>query len=314
MNIFILDSKEYSKKALEIYSKLGKVSENIFEDGKLPPHFNETEVLVIRLNKVTAEMMDAAPNLKVVASPTTGLNHIDLKAAEERGIKVISLRGRREFLDKIYATSENTVALTLALLRRIPTAHQHVLAGGWNRQNFIGSEISGRTVGIIGCGRLGSRVAEIMNFMGAKIVAFDPYQTKESVSNCVSLKRLDDVLAESDILSLHIALTKETEKMAGEPWFAKIKHGSYLINTSRGEVIDEAAFLGALESGRLAGAAIDVMAGEDGSGKHLVGNSLIAYARTHDNLIITPHMSGATRESMALTEELIAEEMVAFFK
>lgn len=309
MKILIFDSLGYSKKALEIYSKLGEVYQNIPEDGKLPPYFSEAEVLVIRLNKVTAEMMNAAPNLKIIASPTTGLNHIDLNAAEGRGIKVVSLKGKRGFLDKIYATSEHSLALMLALLRRLPAAHAHVLSGGWDRSKFIGNEISGKTVGIVGLGRLGSRLAQILHCMGAEVIAADPFADKSKIPPHVSLVGMPELLEKADIVSVHVPLEDATRNMFGEKEFNAMKPGVFFVNTSRGEVVEEKALLGALESGRLAGAAIDVMSGEGGNGTHLLDNGLLAYARSHDNLIITPHIGGATGESMAATEEFIANEV-----
>ncbi len=312
--VLILDPEDYSRGALKSYASLGEVRAERLEGAGLLEALKEIEVLVIRLTKITRGMIDAAPNLKVIASPTTGLNHIDLGAAEEKGIKVISLKGRRDFLDKIFATSEHTMALMLALLRRIPAAFNRVLSGEWNRQKFVGQEISGKTIGIVGLGRLGTRVAEIANAMGAKIIAADPHANGDKAPQYVTMVQLPELLAGADIVSVHIPLEKETENLFGEHEFQTMKQGAFFINTSRGEVVNESALLRALESGHLGGAAVDVMAGEDGSGAHLAGNSLISYAKNHDNLIITPHLGGATRESMALTEELIAREVVAFLK
>jgi len=252
-----------------------------------------------------------APALKIIATPTTGLDHIDQAAAADRNIKIISLKGWREVTDKIYATSEHTIGLLLALLRKIPAAHAHVANGGWERQKFIGTEISGKTIGIVGCGRLGSRVAEILHVMGATILGFDPHQSKETVPARVELvPDLSGMLGKSDIVLVHAYLTPETAGLIGEGEFVALKPGAFLVNTARGKIIDETAMLDALASGKLAGAALDVLDNEEASGEFLKNNPLQEYAASHDNLILTPHMGGATRESMGLTEEAIAEAVV----
>lgn len=275
----------------------------------LDQELQDAEVLVIRLKNVDKTLMDKAPNLKIIASPTTGLNHIDLAEVEKRGIKIVSLKGRRDITEKIYATSELTVGLMFAVMRRIHDYHNHVMDGGWNRQRYIGQEISGKTIGFIGCGRLGIRVAEIVKAMGAKAIGTDPYQDPKNIPSFIEMMPEDDLLAQSDIVTLHAELRPDNEKMIGASQFSKMKKGAYFINTARGQLVDETALLQALESGHLAGAAIDVMDKEDQQATHLPGNPLLAYAKTHPNLVIVPHIGGATRESMGLTEIAIANEV-----
>lgn len=308
--VVVLEPQGYSPVALETYASLGTVCAHPLREEERMSVCADAEVFVVKLGKVTAELMALAPKLRVIASPTTGLDHIDLAAAERRGVKIVSLKGKRELLDKIFATSELTVTLILSLLRFVPAAHRHVLGGSWNRQVFIGREVSGKTVGIVGCGRLGARVAIILQAMGARVIATDPYQAAERIPAGVTLVSLNELLDQSDIVTVHVDLRPENEKMFGTEQFTRMKPGAYFINTSRGQMVDETALLQALTSGHLGGAALDVMQGEDADGRHLEQNSLVAYARTHANLLFTPHLGGATWESMGVTEEAIAREVV----
>lgn len=306
----ILEPENYSPSALRLYEKLGTVSSKRLAEAERAEALRDAHVMVIRLGKVTKAILDEAPNLEVIASPTTGLNHIDLDEVERRGIKIVSLKGRRDITEKVYATSEHTVALLLALIRRIPGFQNHVTAGGWDRQRFIGSEISGKTVGIVGCGRLGIRVAEILHAMGAHLVGTDPHQAKEKIPSFVEMVSEKDLLQQSDMVSLHVDLRPENEHMFSKEQFDAMKRGAFFVNTSRGQLVDESALLDALRSGTLAGAAIDVMDNEDPQGAHLIENPLVEYAKAHENLILTPHIGGATKESMAMTEDAIASEVL----
>jgi len=312
--VVILESEHYSPSAIELYTRLGTVAFGEEVKKNSEEVLKEAEVLVIRLGTVSKTLLDQAPHLKVIASPTTGLNHINLEEVQKRGITIVSLKGRRDLTEKIYATSEHTIALLLGLIRRIPAFQTQVLQYGWDRQQFIGSEIAGKTVGIIGCGRLGIRVAEIVRVMGAHVIGSDPYQTQESVPDFIERVNEEALLAQSDIISLHADFRQENIHLLSQEQFMKMKEGAFFINTSRGQLVDERALLEALRSEHLAGAALDVMDHESPDGNHLQDNPLIEYAATHDNLIITPHIGGATKESMALTEESIALEVLKIFK
>jgi D-3-phosphoglycerate dehydrogenase len=312
MLTYVREPEGYSPLALETYRRLGEVV--LRETGKPDDEraLAEAEAMVIRLDPIRKDILDRMPKLRLIAVPTTGLNHIDTAETERRGIRIVSLKGRRDITEKIYATSELTVGLMLALLRRIPWAHGHVAADeGWDRMRFVGREISRKTVGILGCGRLGSRVATILQAMGATVIATEPNQPPDKIPAGVEVVPLDELLRRSDILSIHVDLNPQTTKFFGAAEIAKMKPGAYLVNTSRGEVMDEAPVLAALESGHLAGAALDVMDAEHPSGSHLKGNGLVAFAKKSDRLILVPHIGGATLESMHLTEEAIADEAVA---
>jgi D-3-phosphoglycerate dehydrogenase len=264
------------------------------------------DVVWVRLRtRVDAALLARAPRLRFLVTATTGLDHIALDEAERRGIRVLSLRGQTDFLRGIHATAEHTLALTLALLRKLPGAVFHTTRGGWNRDLFRGNEIFGRTVGIVGWGRIGRMVQSLFEAFGANVLICDPYATD------VPAPRLDlrELLRRSDIVTLHVNLCEQTRRMIGPAEFSSTRPGSWLINTSRGDIVDEDALLNSLCSGHLAGAALDVLCEEDAHG--MESSPLVQYARVHNNLILTPHIGGCTFESMAATEEFLAERLIA---
>ena len=299
--IVVAESEGFSANALEILNGVGAVVTADFDRAGLLRSVDDADVLWVRLrNRIDAEVMDAAPRLRCILSATTGLDHIDLVAAHRRGIEVISLRGETGFLRYVHATAEHTVALILALLRRLPAAAEHAAGGGWNRDRFRGRELHGKTVGIVGLGRLGKMVAPLVASFGARVVFADPNAPPGMAMP------LADLLKHADIVTLHVNLAEDSRGFFGRTELQAMRRGGWLINTSRGELIDEAALLEALESGRLAGAALDVLSGE--SDGDLATHPLVRYAREHDNLILTPHIGGCTSESMEKTETYLAEK------
>jgi D-3-phosphoglycerate dehydrogenase len=289
---------------MEVLKTLGDVVAGDLDRAELIGAISDVNVLWVRLrHRIDRELLDAACKLRVIASPTTGLDHIDLASAAERGITVVSLRGATEFLRDVRATAELTIGLMLSLLRQIGAASRDVVAGNWNRDRFKGRELRGATVGLVGYGRLGRLVAGYLRAFGANVIATDPYVSTADVP----LVALSALLAQSDIVSLHVALTEQTHGLIDARAFSGLKPGALLINTSRGAIVDETALLSALDSGRLAGAALDVIAGEHSDG--LRDSPLVAYAAGHENLLITPHIGGCTFESMEATEVYLAEQL-----
>lgn len=271
----------------------------------------DIDVLWVRLrHKIDREVMEAAPNLRMIATPTTGLNHIDLREAEQRGIHVISLQGATDFLQSVYATAEHTVALILGLMRHLPAAHEHVISGHWNRDLFIGNELHGKTAGVIGYGRLGKMVAKYLRSFGMRVLATDVRNNEEVEHSDIAMVSLDHLLRTSDVVTLHVALSDRTQGFLGSREFACMKPGSWFINTGRGELVDERALLDALQKGHLGGAALDVLCDEYSSS--LRDNSIVRYAQQHRNLLITPHIGGCTKESREKTECFLAARVVDF--
>lgn len=310
--ILVTEASNFSETAAQRLADAGEVILADLDRGQLLESVSRADVIVIRLrHKIDRKVMDAAPNLKLIATPTTGLNHIDLQEAERRGIQVISLRGETDFLDQIYATAEHTVALIFALLRHIPAAQNHVVAGGWNRDLFRGRELHRKTAGIVGYGRVGRMVAGFLQALGMTVIATDPAPARQPDAN-IKLVPLSQLLERAELVTLHVSLTDKTVGFFGEREFKHMRHGAWFINTSRGELINENTLLRALVSGHLAGAALDVLSDESSFG---MGNHpLVAYARAHQNLLITPHIGGCTTESMEKTEIFLADKVAAFIE
>ncbi len=263
-------------------------------------------------NIVDREVLARAEQLRCIVTPTTGLNHIDMAFAEAKGVTVLSLRGETEFLSTVSATAELAWGMLLALVRKIPAANQSVMAGEWARDNFYGNELRGRTLGILGFGRLGRMLCAYGQAFGMKVLTHDIRPV--SVVDVESVG-LTELLERSDVISVNLALNDASRGMLGREEFSHVKQGAFLLNTARGEILDEDALLEGLVTGRLAGAAIDVMAGEtSGNQSWLKDSKLHAYARDHSNLLITPHIGGVTYESVEKTNRFIIQKLANFLR
>lgn len=312
LRILNVEPYQYSDDARSILKRLGEVIEKNVDRAELMDCIGGFDVLIVRLrHQIDAELLSAAHKLKVIVSATTGLDHIDTVFASHKNIAVLSLRGELEFLRTIPATAEHTWGLLLALLRNIPWAHSSVLRGEWRRDQFKGHELQGRRLGLLGLGRIGEKIVSYGLAFGMSVSAYDPY--RRTVPTGVAMKNsLEALLRDSDVFSIHVPLNSETEKMIGFKEIHNLPKGAYFINTSRGEVVDEGALLNALQSGHLAGAALDVLTGERQFTQDRQ-SALLAYARTHENLLITPHIGGATYESMRTAEVFMAKKLASFF-
>ncbi len=254
-------------------------------------------------------VLATAPRLQVIATASTGIDHIDVAQAERQNIAVLTLRGETDLLNKITATAEMAWALLLATARKLPAAVADVNRGSWKRENFRGTQLSGKVLGIFGYGRLGKMVAEYGKAFGMNVLACDHLPVK--TPSAVTQVDFDTLLEQADVISIHVHLSDDTRHQFDSSAFRKMKQGAMLINTSRGAIIEESALLAALESGHLAGAGLDVIDGERGAALH--EHPFIQYASTHDNLVISPHMGGATFESQALALERILQKLRDFF-
>jgi D-3-phosphoglycerate dehydrogenase len=301
--VLIAEPDRFSREAIVTLETVADVVRRATPQEEIGAGLEQFDVVWVRLGlRIDAEDLPANPRCGLVVSATTGLDHLDLPALASRDIRVLSLKGRREFLTQIRGTAELTIALLLALLRRLPPALDAVRAGEWNRDDFRGREIFEKTAGIVGYGRLGSIVASYLHAMGARVLACDPNVTVTE-PHIEQVAGLDELLARSDIVSLHADLNDTTRGLLGPREFLRMQPGAVLINTARGELLDEAALLGALHTQRLAGAALDVLRGEPAiTAEH----PLVAYAATHENLLITPHLGGGTVESMPRCERFLA--------
>ncbi|HVU88697.1 MAG TPA: NAD(P)-dependent oxidoreductase [Pirellulales bacterium] len=310
MKILIAESRGFSPAALQTLRGVAEVVEADLDRAGLLSACGDIDILWVRLrNQIDAEVFDAAPQLKVVVTPTTGLNHIDQQEAARRGIRIVSLKGEVAFLKDVRATAELTVGLMLMLMRNLLPAATDSLRGNWNRDAFQGHELYGKTVGIIGYGRLGHIVARYLQAFDMRVLVTDPDLDSEELGPGLTRVPLAKLLRDSDIVSLHVNLCDDTYGFFGSNEFDAMQPGAWFINTARGELVDEQALLNALRSGRLAGAALDVLCDEQSTG--MGHNELVEYAKTHPQLIITPHIGGCTHESMEKTERFLAGRLVA---
>lgn len=311
--VLVAESHDFSHQAVDLLSAIADVQLADLNREELLSYVKDADVLWVRLRyRIDAEVLSAAPHLTCIVTPTTGLNHIDLEEAAQRDVQVLSLSGCVDFLKEIRATAEFTIALLLALLRNIPQAIHHVHEGGWNRDLFKGNELYGKTVGVVGYGRLGRIVAQYFCAFGMKVLATDPNATPSEIEPGVTLVSLDELLRKSDVVTIHVNLSTETALFFGRREFQAMKKSAWFVNTSRGELIDETALLSALETHHIRGAALDVLANEDAKG--MSGHPLVAYAQLHDNLIITPHLGGCTSESMEKSESFLAKRLMALLE
>ncbi|QDT90090.1 hydroxyacid dehydrogenase [Gimesia algae] len=265
----------------------------------LKQKIQNTKALIVRnQTKVDRELIDAAPDLKIIARAGVGLDNVDTEYAHEKGIVVCFTPDANSL-----SVAELTIGLMLALMRKIPEARQDTLTGGWNRLKFTGSELYGKSFGLIGMGRIGSLTATRAKAFGMNILAADPFlkadapQLKELNATLLSL---DDLLAESDVVSCHSPLTPDTRKMLTYQHFRRMKPDAFFINTSRGEVVDERGLTQALLEHKLAGAALDVRETEPPKQSPL--NQM-------ENVILTPHIAAFTVEAQARVVDSVCEDV-----
>jgi len=247
--------------------------------------------------KVTADVLEAATALKIIGRAGVGVDNIDVRAATERGIVVVnSPEGNT------VAAAELTLAMMLALARKIPQADASLRAGRWDRKRFLGAEMYGKTLGIIGLGKIGGEVARRARAFEMHVIAYDPYATEEKAASYgARLVPLEEIYARSDFISLHVPLNDQTRGMIGAEQLARMKDGVRIVNCARGGLVDEAALAAAIRAGKVAGAAVDVFRCEPVE----PGNPLVALAET----VVTPHLGASTEEAQVNVALDIAEQI-----
>lgn len=249
--------------------------------------------------KVTRAVLEAAPLLKVVGRAGVGVDNVDVEAATEHGVIVMNTPGGNTI-----STAELTFSMMMALARRIPQAHLSMVQGNWDRKKFKGTELHGKTLGVLGMGRIGGEVAKRAIAFGMRVVAYDPYLTLARAKELsVELaEELDTVFTQSDFITVHMPLTEETKGMVNAAAFAKMKKGVRLMNCARGGIIDEKDLLVAIEEGKVAGAALDVYEEEP-----LAKDSPL---RSNPNVIMTPHLGASTEEAQENVGIEVAEQII----
>ena len=263
-------------------------------EADLLPLVSGIDAWIVRgATKVTRRLLEAAPRLRWVARAGAGLDNIDVVAARERRIAVLNVPGANAV-----AVAELTFGLLLSLLRHIPDAHASVRAGGWDKSKFQGRELRGKTLGILGLGKIGRAVAQRARAFEMRCVGHDPFvKDEDALAIGVEPLPLRALLLRSEILTLHLPLTPETKGMIGAAELALLPRGAILANAARGGLVDEKALLAALESGALASAALDVFSEEPPKGSPLA---------VHPRVVATPHLGAATVEA----QEAVGEEIV----
>jgi D-3-phosphoglycerate dehydrogenase / 2-oxoglutarate reductase len=257
------------------------------------------------------EALVRALRLQLIGSPATGRDHLALATIARRGITLFHLAEEYALLNRFTATSEGAFLLLLALIRRLPQAVHDAKEGRWAREQYTGFQLFEKTLGIIGLGRLGTIAARIGQGFGMKVVACD---IVEKHVDGVTMVDMDTLLTTADVVMLHVHLTAETEHMIDARAFACMKASAVIINTSRGRLIDEDALVYALTSGAISGAGLDVIDGEWLPQEDLRAHPLITYARTHDNLVVTPHTASATYESIYGARLFMAKKLVDYMQ
>jgi len=298
----VLISDKMDPKAAQIFRERGVEVDEI--TGKTPEELKaiigQYDGLAIRsATKVTKEILDAATNLKVVGRAGIGVDNVDIPAASAKGVVVMNT----PFGNSI-TTAEHAIALLFALARQLPEADASTQAGKWEKNRFMGVELTSKTLGLIGAGNIGSIVADRARGLKMKVIAYDPFLTPErAVELGVEKVELDDLLKRADFITLHTPLTDQTRNILSRENLAKTKKGVRIINCARGGLIDEAALKEGLDSGHIAGAALDVFVTEPAKENPLFGTP---------NFVSTPHLGASTTEAQVNVAIQVAEQMADF--
>ncbi len=295
----VLISDQLSPAAVQIFKDRGvdvDVKPGLSKD-ELKTIIGRYDGLAIRsATKVTADLLSAATHLKVIGRAGIGVDNVDINAATARGVIVMNTPHGNSI-----TTAEHAIALMFALAREIPAANASTHAGKWEKNRFMGVELTGKTLGIIGCGNIGSIVAERAKGLRMKVAAFDPYLSPERAADLgVDKVELDELLHRADFITLHTPLTEKTRNILDAKSLAKAKKGVRIINCARGGLIDEKALNDALASGHVAGAALDVFETEPAKDNLLFGS---------DKIVATPHLGASTSEAQENVALQVAEQM-----
>ena len=279
-----------------------EMSEPIKDPSALAAALSGVDALLVRsATAVGGPSIDDADRLRVIGRAGAGVDTIDVDAATARGIAVMNAPDGNTL-----AAAEHALSLLFALARHVPRADAGMKAGQWPKAGLTGFELEGKKLGVIGLGRIGGTVARKASALGMDVAAYDPFLPPSAAGHgSVPLKTLDELLAWADVVTLHIPRTKDTTHLLDADAFARMKRGAYLVNAARGGLVDEAALLDALDSGQLAGAALDTFATEP-----LPADSPL---RTHPNLVLTPHLGASTGEAQQAVSTILARQVLDYF-
>lgn len=301
----------YTPQAKQILSQLGEVEYVQWNQEQLLQNIASYDIAVVGLGlHFDQAVLSEATHLRMIATSTTGLDHIDMAFADQKGLTVLSLKNEKEFLDTITSTAELALGLMIDVARGISASFASVQQYEWRRENFRGHSLQGKVLGIVGLGRLGTMMSKYAQGLGMQVIAYDPLIEKNVFTQTgVTSVSFEQLLSLSDVISLHVHLNAQTENMFSAETLQKMKPSAYLINTARGKIVNESAVLEALEKNTLAGYATDVLDGELAFGETFLSHPLVLYAKTHSNIVITPHIGGMTHESREATDIFVAHQV-----
>ena len=265
--------------------------------GELKKIIGDYDAIIVRsATKLTKDVIEEGHHLKVIGRAGVGIDNVDLDAATKKGIIVMNTPE-----GNTVSTAEHTMSLLLALARNIPQAHESVHKGEWKRTRFVGAELDGKVLGIIGVGRIGREVAKRAKAFGMRVIAHDPFIATESIRQLgIEFVGLEELFRASDFITLHVPGTKQTERMINRKTLALMKKGVFVVNCARGSLVDEKALYEALKSGRVRGAALDVFETEPPNQNPLLGL---------DQVVVTPHLGAATQEAQEQVALSVAEQV-----
>ncbi len=254
------------------------------------------------------ELLAQAAQLKLVITATTGADHIDHKELEARGIPLLTLRGHTELLNSLTPAAELSWLLLMACARRLRSAIHHVENGGWDRELFPGWMLKNKTLGLVGCGRIGGWMARYGQAFDMEVIGYDPHLKDFPAS--IKQASLDEVLSRSHFVSIHVPYNEQTKGLLGARELALLRDNVVLVNTSRGAIVQEQALLDGLKAGKPAALGVDVLEGEPDIRKSLIWQ----HAQTHDNVVITPHIGGFSPDALEIVLRFTARRIVQHFK
>lgn len=298
----ILVADKVAPAAIELLKSQPDCEVIISDPKSFHQHLADAEGLLVRsAAKVPEEVIAKAPKLRAIGRAGIGVDNIDLEAATAAGILVMNTPG-----GNAVAVAEHSLGLMLSLARSIPQASASTKSGKWEKKKFLGTELRGKTLGVVGLGSIGREVVKRARAFEMRVIAADPYVSSQWAADMnVELVDLPKLLAESDYISLHVALTEETRNLLSTEQFARMKDGVRIFNCARGGIVDEDALFQAIEAGKVAGAGLDVYATEPPAGSPLMNC---------DQVVATPHIGGSTGEAQEIVGIRIAEQVVEFLR
>ena len=278
---------------------------------KVDENISDCEVIFDAYMKIKFDKkrLQSANKLKLFITATTGYSHIDKSFLDQKNVSLFTLADQKHITANLTAAAEHTWLLLMSVARKITQAHNHVVNGGWDRNLFPGIMLRGKTLGVIGCGRIGIWMSKYAKGFDIKVLGYDVYNINNDNSNNIEYCDLNELLQKSDFISINIPLNSETHNFLNKDRLKLIKKSALIVNTSRGEVLDEIYLLYMLENNLISGAGLDVLIGEPEVKNH----PLVVYAKNNTNLILTPHIGGFSPESLDIVFKFSSKRILNFF-